>query len=116
MADNSKGLVVLVPAREGFNGFFSAGEHWPAGATVVEVVADKAAKDAAAKEGKRAITAEQKAVLEGEPKHLLSLMTASDAAKATGIDPAGMAQDEDERKMLEAHRKAKAEKSAQQKK
>lgn len=119
MAENARqGLVVFVPKRPDFNGFFSAGEFWLAGPTPVEVVADEAAKKAAVfqahRDGsdKRFITEEQATLLRAEQSGLLTLLTAADAARATGFDPAGIAQDEDERKLLDEHRKKKAAETA----
>lgn len=118
MADEKKqGLVVFVPKRQDFAGYYSAGEFWPSGPNPVEVVADKAAKDAATaqarKEGtaKRFITEAQAAEMKAEQGGLLSLLTAADAAKVTGFDPSAVAQDEDERKMLEDFRKQRGAKS-----
>lgn len=121
MADNSKqGLVVFVPKRQDFPGFFSAGEQWLSGPTPVEVVADEKAKaDAIAqarKEGRdvRFVTEAQVAILKGEQQGLLSVLTAADAAKATGFDPEAMAKDDDERKALEEFRKQRSAKAQQQ--
>lgn len=112
MADNVKqGLVVFVPKRPDFPGFYSAGEFWPSGPTPVEVVADTEAKRAAEAQhrgsGKRFITEAQQAVMKGEQEGLLSVLTAEDAARATGFDPAAVAKDDEERKLLEQHRAKK---------
>lgn len=119
MADTEKtqGVVVFVPQRPGFDGSYSAGEHWKPGTNPVEVVADEAAKKSAVlqsrKDGsdKRIITAAQLGILKSEPPSLLSVMTAADAVKAAGFDSADIAQDDEERALLKAHRAAKAAKA-----
>lgn len=119
MSETTKRAVVNVAPRQGFNGYFSAGEFFPNGTTSVEVVADgdaKAAAQLAAKkagEDRRFITEKQLAELRGE-KQVLSVMTPEQAAAQAG--PGAMVLSEEERALVEKHRadKAKTQKPNEQ--
>jgi hypothetical protein len=117
MSETTKRAVVNVAPRQGFTGYYSASEHWPSGTTQVEVVADDKARDEArlaakkAGEDKRYITEKQLAELRAE-KQVLSVMTPEQAASMAG--PGAMVLSDEERAMVENHRKAKAAKSTEQ--
>jgi hypothetical protein len=117
MSDTTKRAVVNVAPRQSFNGYFSASEFWPNGTTHVEVVADSKAKDEAQKaarqagEARRFITEAQLSELRSE-RHTLSVMTPEQAAAQ--VVPGAMVLSDEERALVENHRKAKAAKSNEQ--
>jgi hypothetical protein len=117
MSDTTKRAVVNVAPRTGFNGYYSAGEFWANGTTHVEVVANSTAKDEAkqaakkASEDRRFITEAQLAELRAE-RQMLSVMTPEQAAAQ--VSPGAMVLSDEERALVENHRKAKAQKSNEQ--
>jgi len=115
MSDTTKRAVVNVAPRQGFSGYFSAGEFWPTGISTVEVVADAKAKAEAiqaakkAGEDRRFITEAQFSELRAE-KQVLGVMTPEQAA-SQAAPGALVVTDAEEKALLEKHRAEKAKKS-----